>query len=925
MPLKVRHNGWLTTLTVFAGIVFGLPLLFYIVLRPLASVDFSWLWFSSVGYGRVFVDLSLVPFLVHVGLFLVTLLLFLRIGRKRYVFSHDLWSPIDSALHDSEDDSLHPLLGFLPKTLTWVYAIFAALITTSTFSYLVWLVGLHGSPFHYTDWLFHLNAAFYVFTLPVLNNAMSMLLNFAFFATIPAALDLLDAKAKGNSRALRIAISAFLFLLGVHEYISRYAMTYASQTTSSSSPSGQIIVAGADYYTVHWHLWVTMVTAVLFVAAALAVFSFRKRLSWPKVGYLSAGPIVVNILLGLLGALIVGLPLSRAQQTLEKPYMAHTIVATRAGFGISNVQVTPYPGNTVITAQDLQAARQTVSNIRLADPDAFTTVFSQLQSFRQYYTFPLNDVTVDRYYTRGGVPEEIMLDAREIDQQYAGSGTQQGLLQYTHGYGVIAAGVGSFTANGLPNLLLSNTPVQGTLPGAVTVKEPSIYYGENTDNPVIAPNALGEFDYPTSQASHMSAYAGPGINFDQNRLVIAMSQGLGYLFQGQVTAQSKFLVYRNVLTRVRKVAPWLALDQKPLLVVRQNGQLVWMVDGYTGSSNFPGSQSYSTPLGTANYLRNSVKVTVNAATGAMHFYAVGQDPIRDAWESVFPGMIQPLAQMPADIRAHIQYPLTLFNTQAEVLERYHIAPSNTDTFYAGNDNWSWPNEMYQNSGTPIQMPSEQIVAELPGDQHLQFMRVLPFVPPNRPNMVAWMAALEDGSQYGHIVLYGFPQGTLVPGPMQVESEISQNTTISADITLWDQHGSSVIRGDMLEIPIGGGMLAVEPLYVEASNNGMPELSDVIVGYNNQVAMGTNLGSALGTLFGQSVSIGQNGTSSSAGSRTPTTTANGGAATVTGIANQITQVNTQMMQAMHAGNLAQFGQDEQQLETLIGELQSALAE
>ncbi len=589
--------------------------------------------------------------------------------------------------------------------------------------------------------------------------------------------------------------------------------------------------------------------------------------------------------------------------------MAATIAATREAFGLRGVRALSYPGNATITAQGLQRDKATLQNVRLADPHAFQQVLSQLQTFRQYFAFPFSDVTIDRYPVHGQ-PMEVILGARELNEGYSLPGTQQSLLQYTHGYGVIAAGVTQFDQEGLPKLLIENMPVQDQLPGT-HIAQPRIYYGEETQDPVIVPNALGEFDYPTGSSSALSNYRGPGIAFDRYRLLIALSQGLGYLWQGQTTPASLYLMDRQIFTRVHRLAPWLTLDPKANLVIRKNGRLVWLLDGYTSSGYLPEAEHYDTVAGDVDYLRNSVKVTVDAASGAVHLYAIGKDPIRDAWSAIFPGLIQPISAMPGDIRSHLQYPDGLFRTQARVLARYHV--SNLDTFYAGNDNWALPQELYENSGTPQPMPSEQIVARLPGQSKLEYMRILPFVPPSRPNMVGWLAAEEDGTAYGRLVLYQLASGSLVPGPMQVETEISQNPQISSSITLWDQHGSQVIRGDLLTLPIAGGMLAVEPLYLEASTNAMPELREVIVAYNNQVVMSPTLQGALVQLFPQ---LAAQPSGQATEPAAPT-----GKTTLSRLIQAIVQQNGRVQADMQAGDWSKLGQDEQVLQQELQQLKT----
>lgn len=879
-----------------------------------AKLGLSLVWYDSVGFGSVFWILHGVPVLLFALTFAVTgFLVFFTLrplqrsvaGRGRAWISFGPPGTPPPAILQS------PLLG--SRWLAWLLAGLIGLYAGNAVSsqWQTYLLSFTGGAFGYVDPVFHLDAGFYVFRLPALFATADTLTAIIVLVVIARGLILISRRYDPAVylQAVRTPAALFALLLAVEVWLSRYLTISQGQVVNQST--GQIIVAGADYMAVHWTLPLQAVVAVLLALTGLLalVYRGRNRIQGMRLfAFGLAGSLAVFIGGSAIGGLIIGNELSRAQQTWERPYMAWTITGTREGFGISALQPSNYAGNASITAAQIQKDSATIANVRLADPLAFQVVFSQLQTFRQYFAFPFSDVTIDRYYS-GGVPHEVILGAREVNPGYSGAGTQQSLLQYTHGYGVIAAGVTQFDSAGLPKLLIKNMPVTDSLAGT-KITQPRIYYGEMTADDVIAPNALGEFDYPTGQSSALTNYHGPGINFDQNRLLIALAKGIGYLWQGQTVPQSKFLMYRQIFTRVAYVAPWLTLDPKANLVITKQGSLVWLMDGYTASQDFPFSQQFSTVAGSVNYLRNSVKVTVSASTGAVHIYAIGNDPIRNAWARIFPNLIQPLSQMPADIRAHLQYPSGLFRAQAQVIARYHV--TNLDTYYAGNDNWALPQELYQNSGTPVAMPSEQIIARLPGTTSLQYMRILPFVPPGRPNMVGWLAALEDGNSYGKLILYTLSSGSLVPGPMQVESEISQSPQISANLTLWDQHGSQVIRGDMLEIPIAGGMLSVEPIYLEASTNAMPELREVVVAYNNDVVMRPTLQAALTTLFGTASS---SSPPPKKGGKTPAPSA-----TLVNLISQIGQANALVQQDMQKGDWTQLGKDEQALETLIGQLQ-----
>ncbi|MDA8346157.1 MAG: UPF0182 family protein [Thermaerobacter sp.] len=911
--MSVRTRLWIVAVIIIA----------YSAVIFFAKLGLSLVWYDSIAHGSVFWVIHGVPVLLFAAAFvLATLTAFfaLRPLQRALVDRGRPWVSFGGQEGGVVPEILRTpwLLG---RPVAWILALLIGANAGNAVAsdWQTYLLAFSGGAFGRLDPLFHLDAGFYVFRLPALFAAVDTILAIVVFIALARGLILLGRRYDTSIyiEALRRPAGLFITLLGILVWFSRYLAV--SQNSVVNQSTNQTIVAGADYLAVHWTLPLqALVAVILVVSGILTVLPWIRNQTFHlrAAVFGTLGSLAIWIVGGAFGALVIGNQLSRAQQTWERPYMASTIAGTRYGFGISGVNSTPYPGNAQITAAEVSADSATISNVRLADPHAFQLVFSQLQTFRQYFSFPFSDVTVDRYYS-GGSPHEVMLGAREVDAAYSGAGTQQSLLQYTHGYGVIAAGVTQFDSAGLPKLLIKNMPVEDHLAGT-HISAPRIYYGEQTTDSVIAPNALGEFDYPTGQSSALSNYKGPGIAFNQNRLLIALSQGIGYLWQGQTVAASKFLMHRQIFDRVKRIAPWITLDPKANLVITNQGTLVWLMDGYTSSQDFPYSQLESTVAGTVNYLRNSVKITVSASTGAVHIYAIGKDPIRNAWARIFPNLVQPLSQMPADIRAHLQYPDGLFRTQAQVIARYHV--SNLDTFYAGNDNWALPQELYQNGGSPVPMPSEQIIAKLPGASSVQYMRVLPFVPPGRPNMVGWLAALEDGSSYGKLVLYNLSSGSLIPGPMQVESEISQNPQISANLTLWDQHGSQVIRGDLLEIPIGGGMLAVEPIYLESSTNAVPELREVVVAYNNQVVMQPTLKGAINQLFGSGADTGSTAGASSPGKGTTKGGTGTSSAALSALISQIEQQNALVQKDMQAGNWAQLGQDEQKLQQYLSQLQ-----
>ncbi len=493
-----------------------------------------------------------------------------------------------------------------------------------------------------------------------------------------------------------------------------------------------------------------------------------------------------------------------------------------------------------------------ITNLRLWDPRPLSQVYTQLQQLRQYYSFPAVDI--DRYQLGPGY-RQVMISVRELDQSKLPVEAQTWVnkrLQYTHGYGVVMSSANEIDSTGLPTYLISNIPAQATDP-ALSITQPRIYYGQLTVNPVVGGSkagGTGEFDYPSGGTNVYTSYQGTGgvaLNSWWRRLAYAVRFGdLQMLLSGDITPASRILYYRTVQD-AQRLAPYLQYDADPYPVVA-GGRIYWIWDAYTTSDHYP----YSAMNGPINYMRNSVKVVIDAYNGTTTFYVSDpSDPIIQTYSKIFPGLYQPLASMPADLRAHIRYPLDFFNTQAAIYASYHV--TDPRVFYNQEDVWAYPNEKYTSTGasTGQRMEPFYVIMKLPGETQEEFVLVLPFTLNNRDNLVGWLVARCDGSHYGQLEVYDFPKDMNVYGPMQVESSIDQNADISQQVTLWDQHGSTVIRGNLITVPLAGMLLYVEPLFLQADQSSLPEMQRVIVFYNGKSVMQTTFGDALNQLFGLS--------------------------------------------------------------------------
>jgi uncharacterized membrane protein (UPF0182 family) len=496
-----------------------------------------------------------------------------------------------------------------------------------------------------------------------------------------------------------------------------------------------------------------------------------------------------------------------------------------------------------------------LQNIRLWDVQALKDTLRQVQEIRTYYDFP--DIDIDRYQI-GGSLREVMLGVRELNVDKLPESSRNWIndkLIYTHGYGITMNPVNGFTPEGLPTLLLSNMPVQSTVPG-INVTRPEIYFGEMTNTDVYVKTGQQEFNYPEGQTNNLTSYKGEGgieVGGFLRRIVLAFDRGdLAKLpFSDDVTADSRLLMRRNIRDRVAALAPFLSFDQDPYIVVGDDGRLSWMMDGFTSSDSYPYSAAYNLDGQSINYLRNSVKVVVDAYDGTTTFYVFdNQDPIIAAWRKIFPGLFKDASEMPSWQRKHVRYPELMLSLQAEAYGLYHM--TNPEVFYNREDLWTVATQAGmgdQGEQTTEAMEPNFVLMNLPGESGLEFVEILPFTPANRNNMIGWIAARSDGEHYGTAVVYDFPKTRLVDGPQQIEARIDQNAQLSGQLTLWNQQGSHVRRGSLLVIPCGKALLYAEPIYLQAQRSPMPELRLVVLALQDRLAYAPNFEGALASLFG----------------------------------------------------------------------------
>jgi uncharacterized membrane protein (UPF0182 family) len=529
----------------------------------------------------------------------------------------------------------------------------------------------------------------------------------------------------------------------------------------------------------------------------------------------------------------------------EKPYIAHHIQATRDAFGLSKIEEIEYEiDNSSISPDIIEENRQTVDNIRLLDYRPLKQHYQQSQSLRLYYEFV--DIDIDRY-TIGDKSTQVMISLRELNQDSLSEQAQTPInryFKYTHGYGAVMSPVNTVTSNGHPTYYLQDIPVKSSI--GLELTRPEIYFGEKTDGFVVVGTVNGEFGYSEGGTEKITHYQGrDGVRLNLlNRLLFTIKLGKPILlFTNEITPESKILYYRNIQERISKAAPFLALDSNAYPVIA-DGRIFWLVDGYTTSNLYP----YSQPYGNVNYIRNAVKIVVDAYNGDVTLYNFDEeDPIIKAWTGIFPNLIKDKSELPEYLASHVRYPVDYFEAQVSMLRNYHM--TDPHVFYNRENVWELPVEKLSGAETTVE--PYYVTMQLPGSDKAEFILKMPFTPLNRNNMVGWLAAGNDGENYGKLLLYTFPRGQLIEGPSQIEAYIDQDPYISQQIALWNQSGAQVVRGNLLTIPIEKSILYVEPLYILSQKRSVPELRRVIMFYNGTLVMENTLEQALTKLFGES--------------------------------------------------------------------------
>lgn len=818
---------------------FLIPLLLLIFFGRIISFYADWFWYDSVGFTSVFITRIWSSF----GLFAVGALiawLFLALN----VWIAGRLEPFGMVNTPAEQIALAFGLRMTPLILLGG-AIFALLMGASASGQ--WeemLLYLNQREFGLADPIFQRDVSFFLFTLPIWSElrtwALVLVVVTILVTTLVAGVGWRNWSAR-PAVLIHLAVLAGLFLglIAWGYRLSALQLVYSQRGA----------VFGAGYTDVNAQLPVyNLLTIVTLIAAVVLLAAVFLRRGWRPIVTVVVVWVVLTVLAGnVYPELVQRFQVNPNELNLEREFIANNIQFTRIAFDLDRIELRPASNAQPLVAETLLASPETVRNIRLWDYRPLLQTYNQVQALTQYYQF--GDVDVDRYVIDGEL-QQVMLAARELAPDRLNEAAQTWVnrkLVYTHGYGVAASPVAQVTRDGLPTFFLKDLPPQGV----ITLTQPQIYFGENTNDYVIGRTNQAEFDFSRNEefvTTQFAADTGISLGLAPRLLFAIHFADLNLLLNSDITGDSQLLWRRNIVERIEEVAPFLEYDQDPYLVVGDDGRLYWFLDAYIVSNRFP----YSEPLENGlNYIRNSVKIITSAYDGTMQFYVVDEaEPITAAYREIFPDLFTPFNEMPEDLKRHVRYPEDLFTVQAEVYRTYHM--TNPDEFYNREDLWAWPEEIFDNQ--PARMEPYYVLMELPGSEDLDFILILPFTPANRENMIAWLAAHNDPDKYGQKIVYEFGKDTLFYGPKQVEARIDQDPIISAQLSLWNQQGSSVIRGNLIVIPIGDSLLYVEPLYLQAATGRIPELRRVVVATADEVIMAENLGLALAELVGQDVLV-----------------------------------------------------------------------
>ncbi len=798
------------------------------------------------------------------------------------------------------------------------------------------LIFINKTSFELTDPIFSKDIGYYIFTLPFLNKVYNFLLVLVFaIAAVTLLFNMynflstkttnghyeMDVRSINNpkniyrnilgsaSKQLMFLGGLFFLVLAFGFYLRTFDLLYSSRGVAYGASYTDVKVNLPAYYI---YMGICILTAVLMIVS-------RNRKSIKLAAF---GPLLLVISMvasGLIYGAVQSILVAPNEVSKEEEFLQNNINYTNQAYNLDKVQEMDFSVNQVLTREDIEENSVTISNIPINDYRPAKDIYNQIQGLKSYYQF--YDMDIDRY-TVNGVYRQVFISARELQAANIPKQTEaQGAswinkyLKYTHGYGVAMSPVNEVTSSGQPRLFIKDMPVVSSVD--INIDTPQIYFGELTKDPVIVNTREKEFDYPATNENIETEYNGTGgIRLSMlNRLLFAVKEGkINFILSQDINSQSRILINREITKRVQRIAPFLVYDEDPYIIV-DNGKLYWIIDAYTVSSRYPYSEKISNQ-NPVNYVRNSVKVVIDAYNGSMDYYiSDSEDPLIRTYANIFTTLFKEMNEMPEGIRSHIRYPQMLFDIQADIYKKYHMKDARE--FYNKSDVWDVSTQIYGASTTQANAESVEstyLVMRLPDSKKEEFLLMVPYTPQGKTNMISWLAVKNDGDNYGEMILYSFPSGKIIEGPMQVEGIVSQDTIIGPQLNLLATGGNSqVIRGNMLTIPIEESILYVEPIYVKALNaNALPEQKKVIVYFNNRVVMEDTLDKALDSIFPQKESTEE----PTVPDKTPAVTPD---ATVQDLIKNANAAFIAAQNAQRVGNWAEYGQKLTELENILRQL------
>lgn len=831
------------------------------------AIKFStdYLWFKEVGYTQTFLTKIKSQLVIGVPLFFIlSVLLYIFISKLKKKYD------LETGIVDVKTNK---------SVRLWI-KLFSALISfliTSNVVSTMWfeiLQFFNSEIFGATDPVFNNDLSFYIFKLPLINTTVNFIINILFmlivvtvlfygyfaikdsiksisgqfenFRNNPVQLDLssvLNKKfaAKIINQVSVIGIFLFVFL-GVRFMLKSYDLLY--------SRLGRVF--GAGFTDINITLNVYRIIAVGCIAASAAFYMGARKKNLKIALAVPAALIFISITGTVLSGMVEKFIVEPDQLSKERKYMEYSIQSTQRAYSLDDVRMVEFPANNNLTITDINNNKEVIDNIRINDQDPLIQVYNQLQGIRPYYVF--KDVDVDRYIIDGDY-KQVFLSARELDQNRLNEQARTWVnqyLKYTHGYGITLSQVNEVTPQGQPEMLVKNIPP--TTNTDFNISRPEIYYGETQNDYIIVNTEEMEFDYPSGSDNVETLYKGDvGIRLSFiNKFLFSIREGsYRLLISNNINSDSRILINRNIMKRVSEIAPFLHFDSDAYIVVNQeDGKLYWIIEGFTASSRFPYSQPTEQFIEgySVNYIRNSVKAVVDAYDGSTDFYITDEnDPIIKTYNKIFTDLFKPISQMPDGLKSHVRYSQKYFDVQSDMYRLYHI--ENPTVFFGREDYWDIAKEKYMDYGEEA-VGSSYLMFKLPDEERVEFLLTTQYTPQNKDNMIALLAARNDGDKYGELILYEFPKTKTIPGPNMIETKIDQDTVISSQLTLWSQVGSTVLRGNTLVVPIEDSLLYVEPIYLKSdTESNFPEMKMVVVSFGEKIVMEPTLEQAIEKIFG----------------------------------------------------------------------------